>query len=473
MSQTYFALLTAIGEAKLANAVSLGTQLDISYMAVGDGNGDLPIPTRDQTRLINERYRAPLNNLAPDPLNPSQIIAELVIPETEGGYWLREMGLFDVAGDLVAVSNCPPTYKPQMAEGSGRTQVLRMVLIVSSADAVQLKIDPSVVLATRQYVDQVAQAHLDQADPHPHYRVRGRFTHLNAHTALTASHEGVVVIDATRDARTLTLPPASAALGIRDFLIRRLDNTGNRVKVQTAGSDRIKFHTHLRSDGYPFFVLMGAGDWWHLRSDGAGSWWPIARFDDTPLGRIVLDTALAFAPGGYAALNGGALSRTDWPWVWDHAQASGMLVAEAARRDHEGSWTTGNGTTTFRLPDVRGEFIRLLDDGRGVDAARKAGSWQDGTWIRTVVQEWSGSDTEHGIYTMGTAYAQPDARISTAGAGGSVPPGAKVAGGNPYPLETTDNSGMGEAVMNPTQAINNWIRLRSRNMAYPGRIKLI
>lgn len=155
MSQTYFAILTAVGEAKLANAAALGTQLQISRMAVGDGNGNLPTPDRLQTALVNETYRADVNELKTDPLNASQIIAELVIPETEGGYWLREMGLYDMAGDLIAVSNCPPSYKPQMSEGSGRTQVLRMVLIVSSTAAVELKIDPSVVLATRGYVDSV------------------------------------------------------------------------------------------------------------------------------------------------------------------------------------------------------------------------------------------------------------------------------------------------------------------------------
>ena len=170
MSQTYFALLTAVGEAKLANATALGTQLQISRMAVGDGNGNLPVPSRTQTALINERYRADLNELKVDPNNASQIIAELVIPETEGGYWLREMGLFDASGDLIAVSNCPPSYKPQMAEGSGRTQVLRMVLIVSSTAAVQLKIDPSVVLATRAYADSLIAVHMEAADPHPQYK---------------------------------------------------------------------------------------------------------------------------------------------------------------------------------------------------------------------------------------------------------------------------------------------------------------
>ena len=170
MSQTYFAILTAVGEAKLANAAALGNPLQISRMAVGDGNGNLPVPNRLQTALVRETYRADLNELKIDPANASQIIAELVIPETEGGYWLREMGLYDAAGELIAVANCPPSYKPEMAEGSGRTQVLRMVLIVSSTAAVQLKIDPSVVLATRAYADAIIVAHLDDADPHPQYK---------------------------------------------------------------------------------------------------------------------------------------------------------------------------------------------------------------------------------------------------------------------------------------------------------------
>lgn len=157
---TYYAILTAVGEAKLANATALGTVLQLSKMAVGDGSGTLPTPVRTQTALLRETYRADLNTLSIDPLNPSQIIAELVIPETEGGYWLREMGIYDAAGDLFAVANCPPSYKPQMSEGSGRTQVLRMVLIVSSTAAVQLKIDPSVVLATRDFVTTTVTAAL-------------------------------------------------------------------------------------------------------------------------------------------------------------------------------------------------------------------------------------------------------------------------------------------------------------------------
>nr|DAI71969.1 MAG TPA: tail collar fiber protein [Caudoviricetes sp.] len=91
--------------------------------------------------------------LTVDPANASQIIAEQVIPEDVGGWWIREIGLFDKDGDMVAIANCAETYKPQLQEGSGRVQVIRVILIVSSTEAVTLKIDPAVVLATRQYVD--------------------------------------------------------------------------------------------------------------------------------------------------------------------------------------------------------------------------------------------------------------------------------------------------------------------------------
>ncbi|MFV8800735.1 phage tail protein [Yersinia sp. LJYL362] len=180
MTTKFFALLTNQGAAKLANATALGTQLQITHMAVGDGGGALPLPNAAQTQLIGEKRRAALNSLSVDAANSSQIIAEQVIPETDGGWWIREIGLFDKDGVLIAIANCPETYKPQLQEGSGRTQTVRMVLIVSSTEAVTLKIDPSVVLATRKYVDDkvievrtytdnLLAAHLVATDPHTQY----------------------------------------------------------------------------------------------------------------------------------------------------------------------------------------------------------------------------------------------------------------------------------------------------------------
>lgn len=166
MATKYLALLTNIGAAKLAKATALGTKVEITQLAVGDGNGVLPIPNPAQTALVHELRRAPLNMLTVDPANASQIIAEQVIPEDVGGWWIREIGLFDKDGDMVAIANCAETYKPQLQEGSGRVQVIRVILIVSSTEAVTLKIDPAVVLATRQYVDSQLRAH-EQSRNHP------------------------------------------------------------------------------------------------------------------------------------------------------------------------------------------------------------------------------------------------------------------------------------------------------------------
>ncbi len=166
MTAKYFAILTNQGAARLANAAALGTKLNLTQMAVGDANGTLPTPDPAQTKLINQKRIAPLNLLTVDPDNTSQIIAEQIIPENEGGFWIREIGLYDTDGILIAVANCPETYKPQLQEGSGRTQTIRMILIVSSTSAITLKIDPSVVLATRQYVDQQIVIH-EQSRRHP------------------------------------------------------------------------------------------------------------------------------------------------------------------------------------------------------------------------------------------------------------------------------------------------------------------
>ncbi|WP_225594817.1 phage tail protein [Pseudomonas sp. PDM22] len=164
MAVTYYALLTTIGAGKLANATALGTTLKITQLAVGDGGGNVPSPDASRTQLVNEVRRAPLNRLSVDPANSAQIIAEQVIPEDVGGWWIREMGLYDEAGALIAYANCAPSYKPQLAEGSGRTQTVRIVLIVSNAASVELKIDPSVVLATREYVDNSIVTALNRLD---------------------------------------------------------------------------------------------------------------------------------------------------------------------------------------------------------------------------------------------------------------------------------------------------------------------
>ncbi|EMU7278906.1 TPA: phage tail protein [Salmonella enterica subsp. enterica serovar Typhimurium] len=238
MSAKFYTLLTEIGAAKLASAAALGVPLKITHMAVGDGGGVLPTPSAQQTALVAEKRRAALNMLYIDPQNSSQIIAEQVIPETEGGWWIREVGLFDETGALIAVGNCPESYKPQLTEGSGRTQTVRMVLITSSTDNITLKIDPAVVLATRKYVDDKAlelkvyvddlmAKHLAVPDPHSQYAQKdsptltgipkvptpaaGNSTKQIANTEFVASSIAAIVDSAP--AALDTLNELAAALG--------------------------------------------------------------------------------------------------------------------------------------------------------------------------------------------------------------------------------------------------------------------
>ncbi|WP_406705263.1 phage tail protein [Sodalis sp.] len=225
MSIKFFGILTHQGAARLANAAALGTKLDLSTMAVGDGGGSLPFPEPTQTALKGERRRAALNHLSIDPLNGNQIIAEQVIPENEGGWWIREMGLFDKDGTLIAVANCPESYKPQMQQGSGRTQTIRMILIVNSTEELALKIDPSIVLATRHYVDdgvievkayadKLMATHTHHADPHPQYAPKDSPVFTGTPTAPTAKandNSTQLATTAFVQARVeaLTLPAAS------------------------------------------------------------------------------------------------------------------------------------------------------------------------------------------------------------------------------------------------------------------------
>ncbi len=165
-NSTFGGFLTDIGEAKQSNANALKTPWSLTHMLLGDANGSDPVPDPEQTGLIHQVYRAAINQLSIDPDNPAILIAELVLPPNVGGWWIRELGLEDEDGDFVAVANCAPSYKPLLAQGSGRNQVVRMHLILSNTANVELKVDPAVVLATREYVDDEIAEHA-QSRNHP------------------------------------------------------------------------------------------------------------------------------------------------------------------------------------------------------------------------------------------------------------------------------------------------------------------
>lgn len=470
-----YSLPTNTGAAKLAYAMANNLTVQISHMAIGDGNGAVVNPTAAAAALVREVHRAQLNQLYQHPENPNWLVAELVIPAEVGGWTIREIGLYDVDGDLIFVGNHAEQYKPVQSQGSDETKTVRMVILVSSVAAVTLKTDPTTVMATIKFVNDSIAAHGAAADPHKQYALRGKVTTLSESTALTGAHEGLVLASAAAGARTITLPASNAALGIVDLIVRRSDSSGNRLKVEASGADKIKFHTHLNPAGYAFLVLMGAGDWWHLRSDGNGSWWPVGRHDNTPLGRPVFETTTLFAPGGYGALSGGLLNRADWPWLWDHAQQSGMLTTEAARAGMEGGWTSGDGAATFRGPEGRGEFLRLLDDGRGTDAARAAGSWQKGSYL--YMEKAANTSVDKGVFPIsygitGDLAAKErlgwDHYRNTTDYGGNQSLGVNEINVNSAGPIATAPAGFS------TDASQYVVgSARPANIAYPGRIKLI
>lgn len=207
---------------------------------------------------------------------------------------------------------------------------------------------------------------------------------FSASEVLEANQMGLILLDAAGGSMTVELPVSDTALGVRDVILRRTDNTGNRLVIQTTGNDRIKFHTHLRTEGYPFLVLMGAGDYWHLRSDGEGSWWPVARRDDAPVGSY-RDTAGAIIPPGGYGLPTGTVQAAHYPWLADYAQQSGALVAVGSRTAKDGRWSiTGDGTTIY-LPSPESAFRRPHDPSSG----RGLGTYQ-GDAIRNITGSMSG-----------------------------------------------------------------------------------
>lgn len=345
MATKYYAVLTNVGAAKLANATALGAQVEITQMAVGDGNGVLPTPNPAQTALVHELRRKPLNSLSIDPNNANQIIAEQVIPEDEGGWWIREIGLFDKDGDMIAVANCAETYKPQLQEGSGRVQVVRMILIVSSTAAVTLKIDPSVVLATRQYVDdQIIQvksyvdqkmaAHVAAADPHKQYAPKESPALTGRPTAPTAEGKD----SSTQIANTAFVQAAIAALvgsspEALDTLNELAAALGNDPNFATTVTNSLAGKMDKSANGSDienvsvFLQNLGLGE---------GSALPVG---------VPVPWPSATPPTGWLKCNGAPFSAEEYP-----------KLAKAYPK--------------LKLPDLRGEFIRGWDDGRGVDSAR-------------------------------------------------------------------------------------------------------
>ncbi|ELS5533018.1 phage tail protein [Escherichia coli] len=438
MSTKFYTLLTDIGAAKLASAAALGVPLKITYMAVGDGGGVLPTPDAKQTALVNKKRRAALNILYIDPQNSSQIIAEQVIPENEGGWWIREVGLFDESGALIAVGNCPESYKPQLAEGSGRTQTVRMVLITSSTDNITLKIDPAVVLATRKYVDDKAlelkvyaddqmAKHLAAPDPHSQYAPKASPTFTGTPKAPTpAAGNNTTQVATTafvQAALTALINGAPATLDTLKEIAAAINNdpnfsttinnalalkaplsspalTGTPTAPTAAQSVN---NTQIATTAFVKSAIAGmvgsAPAALDTLNELAAALGNDPNFATTMLnalaGKQPLDNTLTHLSGkdvagllAYLGLGEGAPA-IGVPFFWPSAAMpnsvidswSGMVFlkfngAKFSATDYP---VLAKVFPSLVLPEARGDFIRIWDDGRGADGGRELLSWQAAT----------------------------------------------------------------------------------------------
>ncbi|BDP05870.1 phage tail protein [Escherichia coli] len=447
MSTKFYTLLTDIGAAKLASAAALGVPLKITHMAVGDGGGALPTPDAKQTALVNEKRRAALNMLYIDPQNSSQIIAEQVIPENEGGWWIREVGLFDESGALIAVGNCPESYKPQLAEGSGRTQTVRMVLITSSTDNITLKIDPAVVLATRKYVDDEVlelklyvddqmRNHIAAQDPHTQYAQKHNPTFTGEPKAPTPAAGNNTTRIATTEfvqaAITALINGAPATLDTLKEIAAAINNdpkfsttinnalalkaplsspalTGTPTAPTAAQSVN---NTQIATTAFVKSAIAGmvgsAPAALDTLNELAAALGNDPNFATTMLnalaGKQPLDNTLTNLSGKdvaglltYLGLGEGSALPVGVPVPWPSATPpTGWLKCNGAAFSAEEYPELAKAYPTNKLPDLRGEFIRGWDDGRGIDAGRALLSLQAGMLEkhRHIVVANDGYDTK-------------------------------------------------------------------------------
>ncbi|EFG3450186.1 phage tail protein, partial [Escherichia coli] len=398
-----------------------------------------PTPDPAQTKLISQKRIAPLNLLSVDPNNQSQIIAEQIIPENEGGFWIREIGLYDDEGVLIAVANCPETYKPQLQEGSGRTQTIRMILVVTNTEAITLKIDPSVVLATRKYVDDKVlelklyvddqmRNHIAAQDPHTQYAQKHNPTFTGEPKAPTPAAGN----NTTRIATTAFVQAAITALingapATLDTLKEIAAAINNDPKFSTTINNALALKAPLSSPaltGTPtaptaaqsvnntqiattafvksaIAAMVGSApaalDTLNELAAALGN---DPNFSTTVLnalaGKQPLDNTLTNLSGkdvagllAYLGLGEGSALPVGVPVPWPSATPpTGWLKCNGAAFDKVKYPRLATAYPSGKLPDLRGEFIRGWDDGRGIDTGRALLSIQSDEVRKLALKYW-------------------------------------------------------------------------------------
>ena len=382
----FLTIHTNYGLQELARAESTGTQISLTHMAVGDGNGNPVTPNPAQTQLVREMFRATINRVFQDANDPLRFTAELVIPATTGGFTLREVGVFDADGSLFAVGNLPATYKPNTSEGAYSDTVVRLDFMVSNASTITLQIDPNVVVVTQQWItNNVTAATIIPGGTTG--QVLSKQSNTDGDYVWSDPTQANVVVDTITEKQTLAASQTTVTLtqtitrGLAVYIEGiRLPQGSGVDEWQPDATAPAKF---TLGKSYPDGSILQA-----VNNEPAGSApAPLERSKnlsdvaDKSISRANLDVfskaeTRQMAPAGLVA----SFARTTAPTGW--MKANGAAVSRTAYADLFAAigttFGTGDGVNTFNLPDLRGEFIRCLDDGRGIDTSRVMGSFQDG-----------------------------------------------------------------------------------------------
>lgn len=375
---------TNYGLRELARAESTGTQIRLTHMAVGDGNGNAAPPNPSQTQLVRERFRATINRVYQDAGNPLRFTAELVIPASAGGFTMREVGVFDADGSLFAVGDLPATYKPVSTEGAYSDTVVRLDFMVSNASTITLQIDPNVVVVTQQWIsNNVTAGFLLPGGTTG--QVLAKVSNNDGDVHWIDPTQANVVVDTITEKQTLA--DGQTVVTLTQTITRGLAVYIEGVRLpQGSGVDEWQpdetyANKFTLGKSYPDGSILQA-----VNNEPAGSApAPLERSKnlsdvaDKEISRSNLDvyskaevnirmpvSAVVYFP------------RTNAPTGW--LKANGAAISRAAYADLFAvigtTFGDGDGLNTFNLPDLRGEFVRGLDDGRGVDAGRVMGSVQ-------------------------------------------------------------------------------------------------
>lgn len=383
----FLTIHTNYGLQKLAQAEATGTSINLTHMAVGDGNGNPVTPNPAQTQLAREMFRATINRVYQSPDNPLRFTAELVIPASTGGFTLREVGVFDADDSLFAVGNLPDTYKPVDTEGAYSDTVVRLDFLVSNASTITLQVDPNVVVVTQQWIsNNVTAGTIIPGGTTGQVLAKQSNTDGDVHW-VDPTQANVVVDTITEkqtlaDSQTVVTLTQTITRGLAVYIEGiRLPQGSGVDEWQPDATDPAKF---TLGKSYPAGSILQA-----VNNEPAGSApAPLERSKnlsdvaDKGASRTNLDVfskteTRQMAPAGLVA----HFARSSAPTGW--LKANGAAISRTAYADLFAAIGTtfgaGDGLNTFNLPDLRGEFIRGFDDGRGIDSGRVLGSWQKGS----------------------------------------------------------------------------------------------